>query len=133
MLVIRMQRVGRRNKAQFRLVLQEKTQAPKSAAKEILGSYNPHISQDRKEQITLKEDRIKYWLSQGAQPSTTVHNMLLEFSVIEGEKRRSVQPKPKKSEDDGAEDEKAAAPAEDGEQKAKEAPQEDTESEKKAE
>jgi small subunit ribosomal protein S16 len=106
MLVIRLARIGRKNAAKFRLVLQEKTQAPKSKAQEILGSYDPH-AKERNNQVHLETDRIKYWLSQGAQPSATVHNMLIEFGLIEGKKRRVVQPKKKA----GADGEGEAAPA----------------------
>lgn len=106
MLVIRLKRTGRRNQAKFRIVLQEKSQAPRSAAKEILGSYDPHLA-ERKDQIQLKADRIQYWISVGAQPSATVHNILVEQGVIEGEKKRVVQPKKKEGEET-----EEAAPAE---------------------
>lgn len=89
MLVIRLQPTGRKNQKKWRLVLQEKTQAPKAAEQEILGSYDPHMK-ERKDQIVLKTERIQYWISMGAQPSNTVHNMLVEFGVIEADKRRSV-------------------------------------------
>lgn len=89
MLVIRLSRVGRKNAATFRLIVQEKTQAPKSKAHEIVGSYNPHLK-DRKTQVQLKTERISYWLSKGAQPSATVHNMLVEFGVIQGKKQKVV-------------------------------------------
>lgn len=89
MLVIRLQRRGRTNSATFRLVLQEKTQAPKAKAIENLGSYNPHLA-NRADQIQLNADRITYWLGQGAQTSNTVHNMLIEQGVITGDKRRVV-------------------------------------------
>lgn len=112
--MIRMQRTGRKNQATFRLVLQEKSQAPRSAAKEILGTYNPH-AKERKDQVQLKEDRIKYWLSVGAQASPTVHNMLIEFGLITGKKVRVVQPKLKPQEEGAATEQPAAsaeAPAE---------------------
>lgn len=89
MLTIRLARIGRKNTAAFRLVLQEKTRAPKSAAQETLGSYNPHLPK-RAQQMQLNKDRILYWLSQGAQPSATVHNMLIETGVITGKKKRVV-------------------------------------------
>lgn len=114
MLVIRLQRTGRKNKATFRVVLQEHSQAPKAAAQEILGSYNPHAAQ-RADQITLNTERIQHWLSKGAQPSPTVHNMLIERGIIEGKKKRSV--KPKKGETPEAE-----AGAEPAEAKTEEAP-----------
>lgn len=89
MLMIRLARTGRKNTATFRLVLQEKTQAPKSKALENLGSYNPHLK-DRKDQLQLNTERIQYWMSKGAQPSATVHNMLVELGVINAPKRRVV-------------------------------------------
>ncbi|OGY87173.1 MAG: 30S ribosomal protein S16 [Candidatus Kerfeldbacteria bacterium RIFOXYA2_FULL_38_24] len=94
MLVIRLARIGRKNSPAFRLVVQEKTQAPKAAAKEILGHYNP-LLKDRKDQLKIHAERVKYWLSVGAQTSNTVHNMLVETGVISAPKRRSVKSKKK--------------------------------------
>jgi small subunit ribosomal protein S16 len=127
MLVIRLQPIGRKNQKKFRLILQERTQAPKAKAQEILGSYDPHLK-ERKDQVTLKTDRIKYWLGFGAQPSNTVHNMLIEFGVIEGDKRRSVFNK--KAEPEAVVEE--AAPAEEApatEEKKEEAPAEEAKAE----
>lgn len=112
MLVLRLQRTGRKNRATFRVVLQEKTQAPKSKALEILGSYNPHLEK-REDQIQLDGERITHWLSQGAQASNTVHNMLVEAGVIKADKKKSVAPKPKpKEEGEESAETPAAAPAE---------------------
>ena len=106
MLVIRLQPIGRKNQKKFRLILQERTQAPKAKAQEILGSYDPHLK-ERKDQVVLKTERIQYWIGLGAQPSNTVHNMLVEFGVIKADKRRSVFHK--KAEPEAVEE---AAPAE---------------------
>lgn len=130
MLVIRLSRTGRRNTATFRVVLQEKARSPKSSVLEILGSLTPQLK-ERKDQVQLKEDRIKYWLSQGAQPSNTVHNMLVEFGIIDAPKKRSVQPKLKPQEE-GAEAPAAVAPAAEGEKPA-DAPAEKPAEEKKEE
>jgi small subunit ribosomal protein S16 len=83
MLTIRFARVGKKNKAQFKIMLQEKTAAPGGRHVEILGAHDPHLKK-----TVLKEERIKYWLSQGAQASDTVHNLLVSKGVISGEKRR---------------------------------------------
>ena len=72
MLVIRMQRVGRKNDPAFRVVLTEKRSKPKSGEQEILGSYHP-----KTKETILKNERISYWISKGAQVSATVHNLLL--------------------------------------------------------
>ena len=79
MLVIRMQRVGRRNDPAFRVVLTEKRSKPKSGEHEILGSYHP-----KTKETVLKNERILYWMSKGAQVSATVHNLLIAKKVMEG-------------------------------------------------
>ena len=79
MLVIRMQRVGRRNDPSFRVVLTEKRSKPKSGEHEILGSYHP-----KTKETVLKNERILYWMSKGAQVSATVHNLLIAKKVMEG-------------------------------------------------
>jgi small subunit ribosomal protein S16 len=103
MLVIRYQRTGKRNKAYFRLVVAEKTRAVSGKFLEVVGSIDPH-----KKQIQLKKERIEHWLSVGAQPSDTAHNMLVREGVIKAPKRKiTIRQKPKA---EGAE-ETPAAPA----------------------
>lgn len=110
MLKIRLQRTGRTNNPSYRVVVTEHTNGPKSGrAKEVLGSYNPKS----KERI-LKDDRIKYWLSVGAQASGTMHNMLVSAGIVQG-KKVNVLPKktvPKKEEAAAAEAPAAAPTAE---------------------
>ena len=82
MLKIRMQRVGRINQPAYRIVVTEHTAAPKAGKfVEKLGTYNP-----RTKTRALNETRIKYWLSVGAKPSDTMHNMLVTAGVISGKK-----------------------------------------------
>lgn len=82
MLKIRLQRIGRINLPSYRVVVTEHTRAPKTGNfVERLGSYNP-----RTKEKTLNTDRIKYWISVGAQPSDTIHNMLVTEGVITGKK-----------------------------------------------
>jgi small subunit ribosomal protein S16 len=92
MLTIRFARIGKKNKAQFKIMLQERTFAPGGRHVEILGSYNPH-----NKVAVLKEERIKYWLEKGASASDTVHNLLISKGVI-SEKKRAVKI-PKKAEE----------------------------------
>ncbi len=82
MLTIRFARVGKKNKAQYKIMLQEKSMAPGGRHVEILGSYDPHSKQ-----ALLKEERIKFWIAQGAGVSDTVHNLLVSQGVISVEKR----------------------------------------------
>jgi small subunit ribosomal protein S16 len=96
MLMIRLQRIGRKNEPSFRLVLTDSKNSTKSGKfLEILGSHN-----FRKDGTVLKADRIKHWMSVGAQVSDTAHNLLLSNKVITG-KKKNVLPKktvPKKEE-----------------------------------
>jgi len=92
MLIIRLQRVGRKNDPNFRLVVVESKRAAKSGNfLEILGSYDP-----RKKKIELKNEAIKSWLLKGAQVSDTAHNLLVNAKIIESAKINVVRP-PKKA------------------------------------
>lgn len=82
MLTIRFARAGKRNKAQFKILLQEHTVAPGGRHVEVLGAYDPHSKQ-----AVLKEERIKYWLSKGATASDTAYNLLVLKGLISGKKR----------------------------------------------
>lgn len=91
MLTIRLQRTGRTNQAQFRVVLTDSKNGPKSGRfKEVLGSYEPKSGA-----VNLNGERISYWISVGAQPSGTVHNFLVDQKIISGEKKNILPKKTK--------------------------------------
>lgn len=81
MLTIRLQRTGKKKQADFRIVLAEKTFSVSKKHQEILGVYNPH-----KKAFKVKEERVKYWISQHVQLSPTVHNLFVSHKLIEGQK-----------------------------------------------
>lgn len=88
MLALRLQRIGRRNEAHFKIVVIEKTRGPKSQKYvDIVGSYNPKLGR-----IIIDEEKAKDWISKGVQPSDTVYNMLVDKGIIEG-KKKNVLPK----------------------------------------
>ena len=90
MLKIRLQRIGRKNKPAFRIIVAEHTRGPKTGnIVEKVGTYNP-----KTKERTLEAERIKYWLSVGAQASSTVHNMLVSAKIITGTKVEKHQEKP---------------------------------------
>ncbi len=90
MLMMRLQRVGRKNDPSYRIVVTDKRTGPKSNKHiAILGSYNPKM-----DHIQLDVEAAKVWLSKGVQPSDTVHNILVGQKVIDGKK---VNPLPRKS------------------------------------
>ena len=73
MLAIRLARVGAKKKPAYRVVVIEKSRARNGSSLEILGHYNP-----TKDPIvlSLKRERIEYWVSRGAQPSKTVERLM---------------------------------------------------------
>lgn len=90
MLSLRLQRIGKKSQAQFRLILQEKTRATGSSHLELLGHYNPHTNK-----LVCEKERVMYWVSKGAQPTHTVHNLFVKEGFIKGDKKRSVYHKKK--------------------------------------
>jgi small subunit ribosomal protein S16 len=132
MLSIRLSRVGRKKQPTYRIVVQEKQRDPWGTSIEIVGSYNPRTEPKT---IILKEDRIKHWISNGAQPTDTVHNLLVDAKLVNGPKRRATthdkkEPAPA---EEKAEETPAAAPAEAKEEAPAEAPAEEAPAEEKAE
>jgi small subunit ribosomal protein S16 len=82
MLKIRLQRVGRINSPSYRIIVAEHARGPKTGNfVEVVGTYDPTTKVR-----VLKADRIKYWISVGAQPSDTMHNMLITEGITTGKK-----------------------------------------------
>lgn len=107
MLTIRLQRTGKRNQADFRIVVAEKESHVSKKVTEILGAYNP-----RKKVFTAKEDRLKYWLSQRVETSPTMHNLLVDKGFIQSPKVKAFNVPKKPAEAPAAETAKTeAAPA----------------------
>ena len=78
MLIIRLQRTGKKRQPEFRIVLAEKFRHASKKFIEILGNYNP-----RNKNFTIKnQERLDYWLSKHVEVSPTVHNLLVEHGVL---------------------------------------------------
>ena len=106
MLTIRLSRIGKRKNPMYRLIISEKARDPYGRALEILGSYNPFTKE-----LQAKNDRINYWLSQGAGLSATLNNLLVEKKIIKGEKiKASIARKKKKEAKEENKSEPAKAP-----------------------
>jgi small subunit ribosomal protein S16 len=79
---IRLQRTGRKNRPFYRIqVLDERTRRD-GAGIEQIGWYDP-VSRDEAKQLNLNEERAKYWISKGAQPSDTVRDILAKRKLID--------------------------------------------------
>lgn len=81
MLAIKLAQTGKTNKKMFRVVISEKSRDPYGDVLEILGSYNPHSKE-----LAVKTERVKHWLSKGAQMTATINNLLVEKKIIDGKK-----------------------------------------------
>ena len=77
---IRMKRFGRTNRAYFRINAVDSRTSRDGRVIEELGSYDPHAPDDRK--VTLNAERVRYWLSVGAQPSETVRSFLKKAGLL---------------------------------------------------
>ena len=73
--VIRLQRVGKKAQAQYRVVAIEKKTAVGSEAKEVLGIYHP-CNKENAEQVKLDLKRVEHWIKNGAKPSETVASLI---------------------------------------------------------
>ncbi|MFH1291639.1 MAG: 30S ribosomal protein S16 [bacterium] len=121
MLTIRLQRIGKKKCPVYRVVISEKSRDTQAKNLEILGSYNPH---DKEKGLILKEDRIKYWIGNGAQSSNTVHNLFVKAGILSEGKKKSVvitKKRIKKIEEKKVASEAAKAKAKEAEQAKKEA------------
>ena len=86
MLMIRFQRIGRKNDAAFRMAVLPKTSGPKAGKYvDLVGTYNP-----KTKAMTVDGDKIKTWISQGAQVSPSLMNLLVSKGVVEGTKSAKV-------------------------------------------
>ncbi len=90
MLMIRLQRIGRKNDPSFRIVVTDKRESTKSTRfADIVGTYQPKAGT-----ILIDAEKVTMWLKNGAKASPTVHNMLVTKKIIEG-KKINVLPKNK--------------------------------------
>jgi len=83
MLAIKLSRTGKKSYPYFRLVIVDKMKDPWGRVLENVGNYNP-----RTKEIKLEAERIKEYLGKGAQPTSSVYNLLVSQGIITGEKKR---------------------------------------------
>lgn len=94
-LALRLSRGGRKKRPFYRIVVADKRMPRDGRYIEKLGTYNPLLNDANENRVVLVEDRIKYWLSQGAEPSERVAQFLAKAGLID----TPAQPvRPKKSE-----------------------------------
>ncbi|MSP10172.1 MAG: 30S ribosomal protein S16 [Pelagibacteraceae bacterium] len=82
MLKIRLSRGGTKKRPVYRVVVADSRFPRDGRFIEKVGFFNPLLPKDKKERIGLEVERIKYWLGQGAQPTTRVARLLGESQII---------------------------------------------------
>ena len=114
MLKIRLSRGGTKKRPVYKVVVADSRRARDGKFIEKVGFFNPLLSKDKKERIGLEAERIKYWLGEGAQPTTRVARILGENKIIpmpaNGSNPNKAIPK-KERKKEGDEAAPAAAPA----------------------
>ncbi len=86
MLMIRFQRIGRKNDAAFRMAVLPKASGPKAGKfVDLVGTYNP-----KTKAMTADGAKIKDWVAKGAQMSPSLQNLLVKNGIIEGTKSAKV-------------------------------------------
>jgi len=108
MLVIRLTRVGKKNSPAYRVVVADKRRAVKRKFIEILGNYNPTANPKT---LVIDKEKALHWISQGAQPSDTVNNLMVQLDILPKKKLiKKVYGKKTKKKDEGKEPVKATEP-----------------------
>ena len=82
MLKLRLSRGGTKKRPVYKVVVADSRFARDGRFIEKLGFFNPLLPKEKKERVGLQSDRIKYWLGQGAQPTTRVARILGENQIM---------------------------------------------------
>ena len=115
MLRIRLSMGGVRKRPIYKIVIADGRYPRDGKFIEKIGSYNPLLPKDKKERIKIEAERVKYWMSKGAQPTLRVSRLLGELQIMPMPKPGNNPQKaiPKKDRKKSAEESKEA-PKEEG-------------------
>ena len=92
-LKIRLARMGTKKRPQYRVVVADSRYPRDGRFIEKLGTYNPMLPKDSQERVNLDLERVKHWLSKGAQPSDRV----LRFLDAAGIRKRPQRNNPERA------------------------------------
>jgi small subunit ribosomal protein S16 len=82
MLKLRLSRGGTKKRPVYKVVVADSRFARDGRFIEKVGFFNPLLPKEKKERVGLEAERIKYWLGQGAQPTTRVARILGENELM---------------------------------------------------
>ena len=125
MLRIRLSMGGVRKRPVYKIVIADGRYPRDGKFIEKIGSYNPLLPKDKKERIKIEAERVKYWMSKGAQPTLRVSRLLGELQIMPmpkpGNNPQKAIPKKerKKSAEESKEEPKAEAKKEEPKAEAK--------------
>ena len=94
---IRLARGGAKKKPFYRIVVTNSRSPRDGDFIEKIGSYNPLLAQDNAERVKFDTERMKYWLSVGAQPTERVTVFLRNAGIITTPAVYTVKKAPKKA------------------------------------
>ena len=83
MLKLRLSMGGTKKRPVYKIVVADSRFPRDGRFIEKLGYFNPLLPKDKKDRVGLESERIKYWLIQGAKPTTRVARILGENKLIE--------------------------------------------------
>ena len=126
MLKLRLSMGGTKKRPVYKIVVADSRFARDGRFIEKLGFFNPLLPKEKKERVGLEEERIKYWLSQGAQPTTRVARILGENKMMEmpvkGNNPLKAIPKKDRKKEEGEAKSEASTDAPKAEEKKADAP-----------
>lgn len=93
-IALRLSRGGAKKRPYYRIVAADNRSARDGKYLEQIGTYNPLLAKDDDKRVQLNEDRARYWLGVGAQPSDRV----ARFLDMAGIRERAARSNPKKGE-----------------------------------
>ena len=91
---IRLSRGGSKKRPFYKVVAADQRAPRDGRFIERLGSYNPMLPQDHADRFVINEERVKYWLANGAQPTERLEKMLANLGLV---KAPALREQPKKS------------------------------------
>jgi small subunit ribosomal protein S16 len=132
---IRMKKMGRTHRPYFRVCAMDQRSPRNGRVIEELGTYDP-MCPETDARVTLKADRVDYWIGVGAQPSEKVATLIKKYGTdgthLEAQKaaverlskRKEYSPAPEPAKPEKKKKEEPKAEAEPAAEEATEAPAE---------
>lgn len=90
-LKMRLARGGAKKRPFYRIVVADSREPRDGRFIEKLGTYNPLLPRDREDRVVFDEERVKYWLSKGVQPTDRVQRFLSNAGLVHRSPRQNLK------------------------------------------